>query len=148
MTRNKGVVDQQRFEVLKGMLEERRQEIQQKLRSLRETLPVEAGDVRDAEEQSVDDFVQEVDFALMQMKSETLLKIDEAILRLEAGTYGLCTECQAEISEARLQALPFAARCRACQEEEEGRAAAERETRTFERFQKEFAPAPRTGARE
>ena len=60
----------------------------EKLRSLRETLPVEAGEVRDAEEQSVDDFVQEVDFALMQMKSETLAKIDEAILRLEDGTYG------------------------------------------------------------
>ncbi len=50
MTRKRGVVDQERYEVLKGMLEERRQEIQQKLRSLRESLPVEAGEVRDAEE--------------------------------------------------------------------------------------------------
>ena len=118
MGRKKAVVDQERYGVLKGMLEERRLEIQQKLRSLRETLPVEAGEVRDAEEQSVDDFVQEVDFALMQMKSETLSKIDEAILRLEDGTYGLCTECQTEISEARLKALPFAALCRGCQEEQ------------------------------
>ena len=54
------------------MLEDRRREIHDKLRSLRESLPAEAADVRDAEEQSVDDFVQEVDFALMQMKSETL----------------------------------------------------------------------------
>ena len=80
MGRKKAVVDQERYGVLKGMLEERRLEIQQKLRSLRETLPVEAGEVRDAEEQSVDDFVQEVDFALMQMKSQTLAKIDEAIV--------------------------------------------------------------------
>ena len=90
------VVDQERFSVLKRMLEERRQEIHQKLKSLRETIPVEAGAVRDAEEQSVDDFVQEVDFALMQMKSETLARIDEAMQRLEDGTYGLCTECAAE----------------------------------------------------
>ncbi|MCI0572776.1 MAG: hypothetical protein L0Y66_18655, partial [Myxococcaceae bacterium] len=89
----KVVVDEERYRVLKEMLEERRQEIQQKLRTLRETLPAETGDVRDAEEQSVDDFVQEVDFTLMQMKSETLAKIDEAIIRLEAGKYGLCTEC-------------------------------------------------------
>ena len=142
------IVDQERYGVLKGMLEERRLEIQQKLRSLRETLPVEAGEVRDAEEQSVDDFVLEVDFALMQMKSETLSKIDEAILRLEDGSYGLCTECQAEISEARLKALPFAALCRGCQEEVEDRVAAAREARTFARFQKEFVPALRTGARE
>lgn len=148
MSRKKGVVDQERYEVLKGMLEERRQEIQQKLRSLRETLPVEAAEVRDAEEQSVDDFVQEVDFALMQMKSETLAKIDEAISRLEDGTYGLCADCGSEISEARLKALPFAGLCLNCQEELEGRAAAEREARTFARFQKEFAPALRQGPRE
>jgi DnaK suppressor protein len=147
MARKKGVVDQERYGVLKGMLEERRQEIQQKLRSLRETLPVEAAEVRDAEEQSVDDFVQEVDFALMQMKSETLAKIDEAISRVENGTYGHCAECGAEISEARLKALPFAALCRNCQEEVEERAAAEREARTFARFQKEFTPALRLGSR-
>lgn len=135
------VVDQERFSVLKRMLEERRQEIQQKLKSLRETLPVEAGAVRDAEEQSVDDFVQEVDFALMEMKSETLAKIDEAMQRLEDGSYGLCTECGGEIAEARLKALPFAALCRDCQEQEESRGLAEREARAFERFQKEFIPA-------
>jgi len=148
MARKKGVVDEERYEVLRGMLEERRREIQEKLRSLRETLPVEVAEVRDAEEQSVDDFVQEVDFALMQMKSQTLLRIDEALRRLEAATYGVCTECGTEISEARLKALPFAALCRSCQEEEEGRAAAEREARTFARFQKEFGPVLRTGARE
>ena len=135
------VVDQERFSVLKRMLEERRDEIQQKLKSLRETIPVEAGAVRDAEEQSVDDFVQEVDFALMQMKSETLARIDEAVQRLEDGTYGLCTECAGEIAEARLKALPFAALCRDCQEQEESRGQAEREARAFERFQKEFIPA-------
>jgi DnaK suppressor protein len=145
----KVVVDQERYLVLKGMLEERRQEIQQKLRSLRETLPAETSDVRDAEEQSVDDFVQEVDFTLMQMKSQTLAKIDEAIIRLEAGRYGLCTECDAEITEARLKALPFAALCRSCQEAEESKVTAQREARAFERFQKEFVPAftGREGAR-
>jgi DnaK suppressor protein len=135
------IVEDERFSVLKRMLEERRQEIQQKLKSLRETLPVEAGAVRDAEEQSVDDFVQEVDFALMEMKSETLAKIDEAMQRLENGSYGLCAECGGEIAEARLKALPFAALCRDCQEREESRSHAEREARAFERFQKEFIHA-------
>jgi len=127
MGRKKAVVDQERYGVLKGMLEERRLEIQQKLRSLRETLPVEAGEVRDAEEQSVDDFVQEVDFALMQMKAESLGKIDEAIRRLEAGVYGECAECGTEIGEARLKALPFATLCVACQEREENEQSVVRE---------------------
>lgn len=119
--------DRERYELLKGMLEDRRREIQDKLRSLRETLPVELGEVRDVEEQSVDDFVQEVDFALMQMKSETLRKIDEAIQRLEQGRYGICVECGIEIAPARLKAVPFAAACRSCQEAKESQDAAERD---------------------
>jgi DnaK suppressor protein len=143
MTRKKGDVDRERFDVLKGMLEERRKEIHDKLRSLRETLPAEVAEVKDAEEQSVDDFIQEVDFALMEMKSQTLGKIDEAIQRLEDGTYGICPECDSEISEARLTALPFASLCRDCQENLESRAQEERDTRNFDRLQKEFNPAAR-----
>jgi DnaK suppressor protein len=111
--------DHERFQVLKTMLEDRRREIQDKLRSLRDTLPVEAATVKDAEEQSVDDFVQEMDFAIMEMKAESLGKIDEAIRRLEAGVYGTCAECGSDIAEARLKALPFATLCVSCQEREE-----------------------------
>jgi DnaK suppressor protein len=121
----KAKLGQERYEVLKRMLEDRRAEIQSKLRSLRETLPAEASVVKDAEEQSVDDFVQEVDFALMEMKSATLRKIDEAMRRLEEGGYGTCAECGADIAEARLTAVPFADLCRACQEQAEQRAASE-----------------------
>jgi DnaK suppressor protein len=141
-------IDKQRYRLLKEMLAERRHEVQEKLRSLRETLPLEAGVVRDAEEQSVDDFVTEVDMALMQMKSETLSRIDQAIARLENGTYGRCQECDREISAARLRALPFAALCRDCQEDTETTARAEREARDFARLQKELVHVTlRTGGR-
>jgi DnaK suppressor protein len=121
-----------RHELLREMLEDRRRDIQQKLRYLREALPAESSDVRDTEEQSLDDFVQEVDFALMEMKSQTLARIDEAIRRLEDGTYGVCEECGTEIAAPRLAALPFAALCRVCQQGVEDQVARERETRTFE----------------
>lgn len=114
-----GAQQVERYGVLKNMLEDRRREIQDKLRSLREALPDEMAIVRDSEEQSVNDFVRDVDFALMQMKSDTLVTIDEALRRLEEGSYGRCSECDAEIPEARLKALPFATRCRACQEQRE-----------------------------
>ena len=141
MTRaKKRVPNRERYEVLKRMLEDRRLEIHEKLRSLRETHPVEAAVVKDAEEQSVDDFVQEVDFALMEMKSETLKKIDEALRRLEHGTYGICGECGAEIAEPRLAALPFAALCRSCQEQAESREADGHEARGFEGPLREFSP--------
>jgi hypothetical protein len=53
------------------MLMDRQAEIRTKLRSLREVLPAEVAQVRDAEEQSMEEFVLGMDFALMEMESET-----------------------------------------------------------------------------
>jgi DnaK suppressor protein len=119
MTRTEDVKKAERHNVLRAMLEERRKEIKDKLHSILETLPEQTALVQDAEEQSVSDFVREVDFTLMQMKSETLAQIDGALSRLEEGTYGRCLECEREIPEPRLRALPFAFRCRDCQERHE-----------------------------
>lgn len=65
-----------------------------------------------------------MDLALLELESETLANIDEAIARLKAGTYGVCSGCDEAISEARLQALPFATVCRDCQAERESGEAA------------------------
>jgi DnaK suppressor protein len=115
----KPTTEDRRFEVLSQMLTERQAEIRTKLRSLREVLPAAVTQVKDAEEQSVEDFALGMDFALMEMESQTLRKIDEALIRLEEGTYGVCSECEEGISEARLKALPFATLCRGCQEQAE-----------------------------
>lgn len=123
MMRKQSVGDRKRYEVLSRMLMDRQAEIRNKLRSLREAFPTEASDVKDAEEQSMAEFVRGMDYALMEMQSETLRRIDEAILRLGGGTYGLCSDCGGKIAEARLRALPFAVTCRNCQEQEEGEAA-------------------------
>ena len=126
-------VDRERFQALRSMLEERRREIMEKLRTIREGVPVAATDVTDPEEQSVNDFVQDIDFALMQMKAESLRQIDGALKRLEQGSYGTCGECGKEIPQARLQALPFATLCVGCQEEEEKREPEAKPTRaTFD----------------
>jgi DnaK suppressor protein len=136
MTEQKQAVHQERYAVLKQMLEDRRRDIHDRLRMLRETLPAQVAEVKDAEEQSVQDFAQDVELALMEMKSETLGQIDEAIRRLEAGTYGTCAHCGREIAEARLKALPFATLCRECQEVAEEARASERsqDTRVLSSF--------------
>jgi RNA polymerase-binding transcription factor DksA len=64
-----------------------------------------------------------IEFALLQMRAETLARIDAALERLDVGKYGLCFDCAAEISESRLRALPFAARCQICEEKREEREA-------------------------
>src|SRR5438132_14353234 len=87
------VARRERYVTLKTMLEERRGEILDKLRSIREAMPAQRLDVQDAEEQSVTDFAKDMEFALMQMKADTLGRIDAALRRLEGGTYGTWPEC-------------------------------------------------------
>ena len=113
-----------RYEELKKILEDRRVEIigevQHKMRDVRvEGAAVTSQGVRDEAESSEAEIQDDIEFALLQMKAETLSKITEALDRLEAGTYGYCYECGAEIAEQRLRALPFAARCKGCEEERE-----------------------------
>ena len=72
-------------------------------------------EVRDDVERSELSATEAIEFALMEMKTETLHHIDEALLRLDAGEYGSCFECRGEISEHRLRALAFAVRCMACE---------------------------------
>jgi DnaK suppressor protein len=63
-----------------------------------------------------------IDFALIQMKTETLARIDAALVRLDAGLYGDCFDCGDEIADKRLRAMPFAVRCTACEEKREQQA--------------------------
>jgi DnaK suppressor protein len=76
-------------------------------------------DVRDDLEVSDADVQGDIELALLQMRAETLTRINEALVRLDAGESGSCVECGGEISERRLRAVPFAVRCQACEERRE-----------------------------
>jgi DnaK suppressor protein len=122
-----------RYAELKQMLDGRRREIQAevqgKMRGVREegTWGGKLNEVLDAVESSEADIQEDLEFALIQMKSETLNKIDDAMLRLEQGDYGYCFECGEEIAEKRLRALPFAVRCKDCEEAKENAERRERQ---------------------
>ena len=121
-----------RYAELKQMLEGRRRaiqaEVQGKMRGVREegTWGGKLNEVLDAVESAEADIQEDLEFALVQMKSETLNKITDALTRLEQGDYGNCVDCGDEIAEKRLRALPFAVRCKDC---EEARELAERRER-------------------
>ena len=119
-THTLGMADD-RYQELRRILEERRDEIagevQHKIRSVRtEGAQTTNHRAADATETSEADIQDDIEFALIQMKTETLSKIGAALTRLEEGTYGYCYECGDEIAERRLRALPFAARCKDCEE--------------------------------
>jgi DnaK suppressor protein len=111
-----------RYNDLRQMLEDRRRElmteVQGRIRDVRADGSKDR-DVLDQGESSEVDIQEDIEFALIQMKAETLNKINEALARLEDGRYGHCFECGEEISEQRLRALPFAVRCKDCEEARE-----------------------------
>jgi DnaK suppressor protein len=109
---------------LTALLEEWRGSINHGLRDLR-AQSADVSAVRDAEEEGSDDLARDVEVALLEVRGGMLRRLDEAIRRLDEGTYGLCAECDAPIGEVRLSALPFATLCRTCQEQEEAGAARE-----------------------
>jgi DnaK suppressor protein len=114
----------ERYDELKQMLEDRRREILNEVQSRIKDVRTEGAGgltagVVDAEETSVADIQEDIELALIQMKAETLTRINEALGRLEENTYGRCNECGQEISPQRLRALPFAIRCKDCEEARE-----------------------------
>jgi DnaK suppressor protein len=110
-----------RYAELNQMLEERRREIeaevQGRMRGVRSE--AKAHEVLDDVESSEADIQDDLELALIQMKSETLSRVSDALKRLEQGDYGYCFECGEEIAEKRLRALPFAVRCKDCEEAKE-----------------------------
>ncbi len=67
-----------------------------------------------------DNFEQEFTLSLVQTEEDTLGAIEEALIRIEAGTYGRCVECDSVIPKTRLNAIPFTPFCVKCAERLEG----------------------------
>jgi DnaK suppressor protein len=134
-----------RYIDLQQTLEARRRELQHdlgvKLRDVRENSRFD-GEMRggvDTAETSDVHLRHDIDIALLEMKAEALRHVNGALARLANGTYGHCAECGAEVSHHRLTALPFALRCRTCEDERESgqrqsRRLAGRQAGSFPRF--------------
>jgi len=59
---------------------------------------------------------RDLEFTLDARESAELDAVDAALKRIEAGTYGVCTDCGTDIPAARLHAAPETPRCIACQD--------------------------------
>lgn len=109
---------------LKRSLEARRRELAANLHERMRVVRAEhgrnalGGGLDDADLSEVD-IQEDIELGLIQMKAELLSRIEESIARLDAGVYGYCSSCGEEIAVARLRALPFAVRCRECEEQDE-----------------------------
>lgn len=66
-----------------------------------------------------DQFEQELTLGLIESEQGEIADIDDALDRIDAGTYGVCEECQEPIAKLRLEAIPFARCCIKCQSAKE-----------------------------
>jgi DnaK suppressor protein len=114
-------IDKERKDRLKKMLNKMKEAIileakeeMKKFQSGEKKQIVEA--VMDDADLSVVDLAEDISLKQLSTHRDTLKKIDEALRKLEEGTYGICEMCGDEITEERLKILPFAIYCRDCQE--------------------------------
>jgi DnaK suppressor protein len=61
-------------------------------------------------------YSRELSYSISDTERALMLQIDEALERIAAGSFGLCTHCGQPIAPARLEAVPWARHCINCQE--------------------------------
>ncbi len=110
--------------LLKTRLEQRRAELlssihRQLLESDNQTYNDLAGRVHDSAEEAVADLLADIAFADIDREVNEISDIEQALIRLATGVYGVCIDCEADIPFERLSAYPTAKRCLACQQHHE-----------------------------
>lgn len=73
--------------------------------------------VKDSVDMSLQDVNREIAFRLGERESQMVADIDQALMRIDEGTYGECARCGKPIDERRLDAMPTARYDAACQTE-------------------------------
>lgn len=73
--------------------------------------------VKDSVDMSVQDVSQELALRLGERESQMVADIDQALMRMDEGTYGICARCGNPIDERRLEAVPTARYDAKCQTE-------------------------------
>lgn len=75
--------------------------------------------IQDLADKAASAYSKELNFSLSDGERNLLMLIDEALVRIEDGSYAVCTNCGTTIGEKRLQAVPWTPFCIDCQELQE-----------------------------
>lgn len=100
--------------MLLQMRKELLQEVTQTMRAESDHLKFDIGDFYDHASTDRD---RELTLMLADREREKLTHVDDALKRIETGTYGICESCEEQIDKERLAAMPFTKLCLSCQED-------------------------------
>ena len=88
-------------------------------RTLSEDMSLDPDDLPDEMDMASSEYLQSFTFRLRGREKTFLKKIDYALAKIEAGTFGICETCEEEISRKRLEARPETTLCIRCKEDQE-----------------------------
>lgn len=100
---------------IKKALLTRKQELEEQLAQLHDQAPAETTG-QDVGDQAVSSIMENLRNSLQDTELDEYKMIVKALQMIEEGTYGICIDCQKDVSEKRLQSYPNATRCVGCQE--------------------------------
>lgn len=101
----------------KKLLLSRREELAKDLSQATASMIDDDATFSDAVDQASADVDRSLNATMKNRERDILWQIDEALARIEAGTFGECVQCEEEISEARMRAYPATSLCIDCQAE-------------------------------
>jgi DnaK suppressor protein len=110
-------MDKKRLDYYKKKLMTRREELMKTIaRTEEEGRQADDDPTVDLADKAANSYTKEFLFGMTNTDRTILNMIDEALKRIKANEYGLCANCQEEMQQKRLEAVPWAKNCISCQE--------------------------------
>ena len=104
----------------RDILDEKKDEILRNAKkTLNEDMTLDVDDLPDEMDLASSEYLQSFQFRLRGREKTFLKKIDHAMAKIDAGTFGICEECEEPISMKRLEARPETTLCIRCKEDQE-----------------------------
>jgi DnaK suppressor protein len=113
-------MDKKRLDYYKKKLLARREELLKTIsRTQEEGRTADDDPTVDLADKAANSYTKEFLFGQTNTDRFTLQQIDEALERIKNNTYGACANCETELQQKRLEAVPWANHCTPCQEKHE-----------------------------
>ncbi|MGH9592788.1 MAG: TraR/DksA family transcriptional regulator [Bryobacteraceae bacterium] len=113
-------MDKKRLEYYRKKLQAKREDLQHNIaRTEEEGRAADDDPTVDLADKAANSYTKEFLFGKTNVDRNLLQLIEEALKRIRTGTFGLCANCEEEMQQKRLDAVPWAKFCIACQEKQE-----------------------------
>ena len=113
-------MDKKRLEYYKKKLQAKREELVRNIaRTEEEGRSADDDPTVDLADKAANSYTKEFLFGQNNTDRTTLQQIDEALERIRTCTFGTCLNCETELQQKRLEAVPWASHCTTCQEKHE-----------------------------